>query len=205
MLKFNIFGIPVQVHPMFWVFMLLFVTLFTGGDATATTIILKVLAFFLSILIHELGHALMARRYGAPVRIDLHGIGGRASYILPNPTKKKTIIITAAGPVLQLVVGLVALYILAPLSQGTLAAAFIAPFVWISLILAVFNLIPVYPMDGGQILYEALPYNKRHIAFRVGIVISVLGVLIGLSIGQFFLAIFAGLGAWGCYQRLKQG
>ncbi len=203
MLKFNIFGIPVTVHPMFWVFMFIFVALFAGANATAPIIILKVLAFFLSILIHELGHALMARRYGAPVRIDLHGIGGQASYLLPNSTKKKTIIITAAGPILQLGVGLIALYLLAPLAQGTLAAAFVSPFVWISLLLAVFNLLPVYPMDGGQILHEALPYNKKNIAFIVGIIVAALGVLIGLAIGQFFLAIFAGLGAWGNYQRLN--
>ncbi len=205
MLKFNIFRIPVTVHPMFWVFMFLFVAIFAGENATALGITLKVLAFFLSILIHELGHALVARRYGAPVRIDLHGIGGQASYLLPNSTKKKTIIITAAGPLLQLGVAFIALFILAPLAQGTLAAGFIAPFVWISILLAVFNLLPVYPMDGGQILYEALPYNKKKIAFIVGVIVSALGIFVGLIYGQIFLAIFAGLGAWGNYQRLKQG
>ena len=75
-LHFSLFGFPVRVHPMFWL-----VTLMLGyqsGDAAA--VLTWIVAVFLSILVHELGHALVMRAYGLRPWIVLHGMGGLTGY-----------------------------------------------------------------------------------------------------------------------------
>ncbi|NOZ40262.1 MAG: hypothetical protein GXP24_08560 [Planctomycetes bacterium] len=71
---FRVLGIPVRVHPFFWI-----ITLIIGmrGDSAPPAEVLSwIVAVFVSILIHELGHALVQRRFGGQPRIVLHGMGG---------------------------------------------------------------------------------------------------------------------------------
>ena len=95
MLQFSILGIPVRVEPWFWITMA-----FIGGGlhATNSTDILLVLVFvfagFLSIMIHELGHALTIRRYGLPAAITLQAFGGYASF----PVGKLCLLYTSPSP-----------------------------------------------------------------------------------------------------------
>ena len=103
-LNFSLFGIPVRVHPFFWL-----ITLFLGPIRSQRPDILYavlawILAVFISILIHELGHALVQRAYGYRPWITLYGLGGLASYdpaavYQPrgSPTVRQ-ILISAAGP-----------------------------------------------------------------------------------------------------------
>ncbi len=74
-IHFRIFGIPVRVHPFFW---LIAVLLVIRGDPKPAQVLIWVAAMFVSILIHELGHAWLQRRYGGRPRIVLYGMGGLA-------------------------------------------------------------------------------------------------------------------------------
>lgn len=114
-LHFSLFGFPVRVHPMFWL-----VTLMLGyqsGDAAS--VLTWIVAVFLSILVHELGHALTMRAYGLRPWIVLHGFGGLTGYEPSYDSRSRgsdtlgQILISAAGPaagfllVAVLVLGLV--------------------------------------------------------------------------------------------------
>ncbi|HSO11633.1 MAG TPA: hypothetical protein VLT51_04610, partial [Anaerolineales bacterium] len=70
-LRFSIAGIPVRVHPLFWL-----IALLLGSSGALVEIPIWILVVFVSILVHELGHALAFRRYGIQSHIVLHAMGG---------------------------------------------------------------------------------------------------------------------------------
>ena len=99
-LNFSLFGIPVRVHPLFWLVALLLGAR-SGGAAEIVT---WIVALFVSILFHELGHAMAARAYGFQPSITLYGMGGLASYNQPGGYRSRghgplgQVLISAAGP-----------------------------------------------------------------------------------------------------------
>ncbi|RCL36521.1 MAG: hypothetical protein DBX01_00840, partial [Puniceicoccaceae bacterium] len=159
MIQFSILGIPVRVEPWFWITMA-----FIGGGlhASNSSDILLVLVFvfagFLSIMIHELGHALTIQRYGLPAAITLQAFGGYASFPVGKLDRKQSFVVTAAGPALQFVFG-VLLIILAPnlsIPEGSLFLPFLRDLIWVSIAWSILNCLPVYPMDGGQMMAAIL-------------------------------------------------
>ena len=99
-LNFSLLGIPVRVHPLFWL-----VALLLGRNlGDAGSVLSWIVAVFLSILIHELGHAAVMRAYGFHPWITLYGFGGLASYDHGNAYRSKgsqplgQILICLAGP-----------------------------------------------------------------------------------------------------------
>jgi len=97
-LHFRVLGFPIRVHPFFWI-----VTLFLGigtgrQDADPVDILIWVAVVFVSILVHELGHALMQRSYGGHAWITLYSFGGLASCDDCDPSPRSQIIISFAGP-----------------------------------------------------------------------------------------------------------
>jgi len=160
MFRFQIFGIPVQVQPFFWI-----VLFFLGGGLREQSwnalglleVALFVLAGFLSIMVHELGHALTGKAFGAPTAITLHGFGGYASFPSGSFTRKQNFAVTFAGPAAQIALGLAVLGLHFFLRMPSPAlAGFVADLAWISLVWAVINLLPVVPLDGGHLVLSAL-------------------------------------------------
>jgi len=95
-LRFRIFGIPVRVHPFFWLVALL---LGMGGSETRPVdALVWVAAVFFSILIHEMGHALAARAHGWYPSITLYGLGGLATYAPTHESLRSRLLISLAGP-----------------------------------------------------------------------------------------------------------
>ena len=98
-LRFNLFRFPVSIHWSFWIIPLIWGSSGFGGDPVEQTryLFIWVLVFFVSIMGHELGHALAYRKYGGKAQIIIHGMGGMAvsqgSY-----TRRQKIIITIGGP-----------------------------------------------------------------------------------------------------------
>jgi Zn-dependent protease len=172
-------GIPLYIHPTFlllpaWV-------LFAQGSTLAVALfsLALVLAIFGCVVLHELGHALMARHYGIGTRdITLYPIGGIARLERMSERPTEEIAIALAGPAVNLAIalllapfGLCGLFILSSageLSLGTGSALFIAvqflTMLWASNIgLLVFNLIPCFPMDGGRVLRALLALKLGHL------------------------------------------
>ncbi len=185
---------------------------FIGGGlhAANSTDILLVLVFvfagFLSIMIHELGHALTIRKYGLPVAITLRAFGGYASFPADKLDRKQSFVVTAAGPALQFVFG-VLLIVLAPsisIPEGSLFLPFLRDLIWVSIAWSILNCLPVYPMDGGQMMAAILGPKKQHnvhlISFIVAVIIGIAGYL---YLGTILLPIFMALFAWQNWQSYQ--
>lgn len=207
------FGIDVYVH---FTFLLLLVFLGFGYWSTTQRIdaalvgVSYIVALFGCVLLHEFGHALMARRYGIQTRdITLLPIGGlaRLERMPENPVQE--LWVALAGPAVNVAIALV-LFVWLLISRGANAGMEIAigsgPIVerllMINVILAGFNLLPAFPMDGGRVLRALLAtrLGRRRataIAANVGQGMAILFGIVGFFYNPFlvFIAIFIYLGA----------
>ena len=204
-LQFRLLGFPVRIAWGFWALAAvlgfenvsyidnLYYENADKGLSTPGTfalLVIHALALCLSILIHELGHTFMFRHYGMDSRIVLYHLGGLAipgSFTDWNAARRRTtnqpqhlIAISAAGPLLQLMVGIAAWsavtmfhinlsltgllqsWVELPLpkdlrpSSNAIVQVFFDTFVWTSVLWAILNLLPILPLDGGQITREVL-------------------------------------------------
>lgn len=197
----RVLGIPVELH---WS-ILAVVVLFTGNLAIRAlplyapgtdlrwrlvAALVGVILFFASILAHELGHSLVALGHGVGVsEITLWLLGGMAQLERTAPTARAEARIAAAGPAVS---GILALFFSAvavigyELGAWRLLVAVAAWLGFVNIALAVFNLAPAAPLDGGRLLTAALwrrtgdPERARVQAGRCGLVLSVLLVLGGV-------------------------
>ena len=185
---------------------------FIGGGlhAANSTDILLVLVFvfagFLSITIHELGHALAIRKYGLPAAITLRAFGGYASFPAGKLDRKQSFFVTAAGPVIQFVFG-VLLIVLAPsisIPEGSLFLPFLRDLIWVSIAWSILNCLPVYPMDGGQMMAAILGPKKQHFVHLISSIVAVaVGIAGYLYLGSILLPIFMALFAWQNWQSYQ--
>jgi Zn-dependent protease len=141
------FGIPVRAHWSMALVAVLFGTNLVVAHGVAPGIAATV-AFFVSILLHEFGHALVARHYGVNTEsIDLWALGGVARLDRESPSPKADGLIAVAGPAVSLFLGA---------SMIGLALAFrsnvLAVIGAVNIVLAVFNMLPGAPLDGGRVL-----------------------------------------------------
>lgn len=207
MIRFSLFGIPVEVQPFFWITL---VILGGVGGADSTTeifnIVLFVLAGFISVLVHELGHALTARSFGAHSAITLQAFGGYAAYSGVRMSRWQSFIVTAAGPAIQIMLGLAVLLLTRSISglspQGFY---FLNILMWISFAWAILNLLPVVPLDGGQMLNAALGPARIKITLWISIIVALGTAFAMFSYTRSILfPIFMGMFAWQAFQALKE-
>lgn len=233
-LRFSVAGIPVRVHPLFWVISFLFGFSFNNLLYT----LIWMLVVFVSILIHELGHALAFRRYGQRSSIVLHFMGGLT---VPEPvswgvgwanvalTPRQEIFISLAGPfsgfllAILLVGGVLVtggsvtvnwLLGFIPLPSATLpfGGVFLNLFIIMMLSVNIFwgsiNLVPVYPLDGGNVArYLLLQYDpvdgvrkSLWLSVIAGGIVAVAGLLMFKSV---YMALLFGFLAFQSYQSLQ--
>lgn len=206
-------GIDVYVHPTF---LLLIAFLAFGGLIAGQGIALMVrstflvLAVFTTVVLHEFGHALMARRFGVRTRdITLFPIGGVARLEKMPEKPGQQLLVAVAGPGVNLAIAL-ALFVLLLLLHGEVGiesfrhagGSFLAQLMWINVSLAVFNLLPGYPMDGGRVLRALLamrmaPERATQTAARVGQGVAAVFGLVGLFVSPLLvvIAVFVWVGA----------
>ncbi|MDF2775670.1 MAG: Peptidase [Geminicoccaceae bacterium] len=215
-------GIDVYVHATFPL-LLAWIALSAYQRQQSTAAVVGAIAFILAIfgivVLHELGHALTARRYGIATRdITLLPIGGVARLERMPREPRQELLVALAGPAVNVALAAVLYLVLIAIrgagastadaltlndsvSGGSLLARLIAVNVW----LALFNLIPAFPMDGGRVLRALLAMRSRNYAratetaARVGRFFALLFGLIGLFVvgNPFlvFIALFVWLGA----------
>jgi Zn-dependent protease len=209
----NVFGIGIYVH---WTFLLLPALLFFSnlglGGGYVLYYLVVMAAVFGCVVLHELGHAMMARRFGIPTRdITLYPIGGVARLERMSEKPWEEFWIAVAGPAVNLLIaGLLfgALFLageVAPLFPlPELGRMFLAHLLFINLILAGFNLLPAFPMDGGRVLRALLALRlgqvrATQVAVNVGMVvaglIAVAGVVFLNSLMMAVVAAFVFLAA----------
>jgi Zn-dependent protease len=186
--------IDIFIH---WSFLLLpaliaFESLLSGGSvASLLSRVVFLLAVFACVVLHELGHALMARRFGIATHgITLLPIGGVARLARMPKAPLQELAIAVAGPAVNVVIAasLIAGLILgggsvAATMGAAWGASFIGGLIWVNLVLVLFNALPAFPMDGGRVLRALLALAVPHIqatrvAAGVGQVFAVgLGVI----------------------------
>ena len=210
----RIAGIDVYVHFTF-LFLLIWVAvahyLPTGDPADALAGLAFILFLFGIIVLHELGHALAARRYGIQTRdITLLPIGGVARLERMPDDPKQELVVALAGPAVNVLlaagiyIGLIAGRGLSPLNEAArVGGSFVDQLFWVNVSLTVFNLIPAFPMDGGRVMRALLAMRLDYvratqIAARVGQGFALLLGLAGLFGGNpflMFIALFVWMGA----------
>ncbi len=207
MLDFNLFKIPVRVEPIFWITLGLlgFMSHQGAGDQMLLLIALFVMAGFISILVHEFGHALMIKKYNLPTQVVLSSFGGYATYPAGVLDRKKSFLVTLAGPLLQALLGIVVLIATPHLGiDGTLIRNFLETLTVISLIWAVLNCVPVLPLDGGRMLESALGPKKIKLTVTISMFCAVALCIVGFATGFLFAGIFMAMFAFQNYQMLER-
>jgi Zn-dependent protease len=183
----RLFGIPLEVNVSF-LLLLGFVLLSMGG----VTGLIVILAVFASVVVHELGHALLARRLGVPVAgIELSFFGGAAKLMGQPRSAGDEIAIAAAGPAVSFVIA--GLAYAAAAVTGVYAFALLAS---VNLVIGLFNLTPALPMDGGRILRALLSkrmgfLSATRVSVKVARVLAVAAAIYGIATGQIMLALVA--------------
>lgn len=186
-------------------------TALSGGAAAAMEAVVFVIAIFACVVLHELGHAIAARRYGITTPdITLLPIGGLARLSRLPEKPGEEIVIALAGPAVNVVIALVVMLFLGtqidPAALQDIDS--VEPGFWmrlaaVNVFLVVFNLIPAFPMDGGRVLRAVLAIRfgrsrATEVAARVGQALAFGFGFLGLFAGNpilVFIAIFVYLAA----------
>jgi Zn-dependent protease/CBS domain-containing protein len=170
----KLFGIDISVHwTWFFIFFLVTWTFATGvleefysdwTDGRRWTVAVAIsLIFFFSILLHEISHSIVARRYGIPISgITLFVFGGVSNMTREPENSKQEFWIAIVGPFTSFgmaIVFTIGYFILTPIEDG--AAAVSGNLAAINLAIGIFNLIPGFPLDGGRVLRSAFWAKRR--------------------------------------------
>ncbi|MEJ2585319.1 MAG: site-2 protease family protein [Robiginitalea sp.] len=213
-------GIEIKVH---WTFSLLLIwvlfSTFKQGGNTSMALFntALVLVLFFCVVLHELGHSRMAKRFGIQTRsITLLPIGGVASLERMPEKPREELAVALAGPAVNVIIALL-LFLVVPL--GTYRTftpeqweqffatpsldTFLIYLLMANILLVVFNLIPAFPMDGGRVLRALLGFSFNRaratdIAARLGQAVSFIFLILGLFFNPFLviIAIFVFFGAY---------
>jgi stage IV sporulation protein FB len=229
-LRFQLLDIPVRVHPLFW----LTAALLGWEDHEPFTVILWMACVFVSILVHEFGHGLMAKHFHGSPSVVLYALGGLC-YSQGERTPGQRLAVLFGGPgagfLLCALVMLIAslLYGIAPgehvevllrllhLTSNRPSAFGHIPsetarlifsfMVWVNFFWGLINLLPVWPLDGGQATQVILTMFDRRQGVRRGHIVSLLtaGIIAVLSayIKEYYLALMFGILAFMNYQTLQ--
>jgi Zn-dependent protease len=241
-LHLRLFGFPVRVHPFFWVVILLLGL--NGDKLEPVSALVWVAVVFVSVLIHELGHAFLQRKFGGRPWIVLHGFGGLSACNDCDRSPRSQIIISLAGPMAGfllaavLVIGIrlaghgIRIVLLGndfifdgagfrwnwterfllyysqfvPFSSATLNLA-LYDLLFVNIMWGLLNLLPIYPLDGGQIARElfTLGNPRRGIvqSLQLSIGTAVLVAVYALLQSSIYLCLMFGFLAYGSYQALQ--
>ena len=206
-------GIPVNVHVTF-AFVLAWVALshFVQGHGVKTVAagVLLIVSIFACVVVHELSHALMARRFGIGTReITLLPIGGVARLDRMPERPVQEFAVAVVGPLTSFAIA-AALFVAAKLLGGPVGperlqlvgGPFLNKLMWINVGLAAFNLLPAFPMDGGRVLRAALAtrlgrVRATEVAARIGQGMAIVFGAVGLLSNPLLVlvAVFVWLGA----------
>jgi Zn-dependent protease len=198
--QFSIAGIPVRVEPVF--FVIAAVLGFNLIEQSATLLLVWIGVMFVSILVHELGHGLVLKAFGAPSRIVLQGFGGVTVSTRPLD-RTRSVLVSVAGSLTALVV----LWLPARTLRGSdwyllqdeWLRGVVAFTAFANLWWSVGNLLPIRPLDGGNVVTQLF---GAPVSRRVSVVAAVGGGVWAFTHGQQFAGFFALLFAWQSYQEI---
>jgi stage IV sporulation protein FB len=195
-ISFRLFGIPVTIGGSF---ILVAVLLGLSGVRRIETVVAWVALVFVSILIHELGHAFTAMSFGSEVAIELNGLGGLTRWNPPGGelTPGRRALVAAAGSAVGLLFG--GLVWLAARQLGPffgLTGFVVTNLVYVNVFWGLLNWLPIRPLDGGHLLLSLLekvaPSRSRTIAKVVFVATAGVALFLALRYERLFVALIAG-------------
>jgi Zn-dependent protease/predicted transcriptional regulator len=210
---FRVRGIGIYLHVTFfillvWIGAANFLLRHRWEDALAGVAFIVVL--FTIVVLHELGHAMTALRFGIRTRdITLLPIGGVARLERMPEDPKQELAVALAGPAVNILLAVVLFAVLAiakqlaPVDEPVrFGVHFLSNLMWVNIILAVFNLLPAFPMDGGRVLRALLAIRMNYVratkvAANVGQGMAFIFGLVGLFSNPLLvlIAVFVWMGA----------
>jgi Zn-dependent protease len=205
-MRFSLAGFPIDVH---WSFLLVAALLGLGSN-DLRIIVTWVGIVFVSVLFHELGHAVVARRYGLSPEISLYGMGGLTTYRTGRRlSRARSIFVSLAGPGAGLLLGGVVWGItqipmpeLNPIGRIALLNLLFVNIAW-----SILNLLPILPLDGGSVMRSLVHMIRGNADDRlprqISVAVAAAGGVAGFMTGNTFAAIFAGYLALINYQALR--
>jgi stage IV sporulation protein FB len=212
-LRFSVAGIPVRVHPLFW----LIAILFGSSSSSLISLLIWVIAIFVSILVHELGHAFAMRRYGQNSSIILHVAGGLTvpesvpwggQYANVAISPNQQIFISLAGPftgflfaafilaisiplggtvILNFLFGFIPLPLIQFPAGWEILNSFVISLLWVNIFWGFINLMPVHPLDGGTVTRYILIQSDPLNGLRTSLWVSVVAGAVVAAVGLIFL------------------
>lgn len=215
------FGISVYVHVTFLLLLafLAILPLIQGeGLETSLRFTVLMLCLFSCVILHEFGHALTARQFGIRTRdITLLPFGGLASLERLPDEPLQEMLVAVAGPAVNVVIATLLYLLIEALGMGPrvmdpVDAPLLVQLMWVNLTLAIFNLLPAFPMDGGRVLRALLALKLRadratHYAARVGqlmaIGFAILGVMVNPMLVLIAIFVFVSAGAENKSQKVR--
>src|ERR1700752_2407003 len=214
---FRFSGIDAFLHWSWFVVAIYEIQTRAGSYSSVTWNVLEYLALFLIVLLHEFGHALACRQVGGNAnRIVLWPLGGVA-YVDPPPRPGATLWSIAAGPLVNVVlIPILAVAISACRSAGVASTApdlfrLLRSIAWINKWLLIFNILPIYPLDGGQILRSLLWFVLgRARSLMAAAVLGLLGAVafIGLAVSRHdvwlgAIALYMAMNCWAGFKNAQ--
>lgn len=204
---FRFLNIPVVIHPSFWLFLLFFTDFFRDPTMEA---VLRGAIFFFSLLVHEYGHALTARYFGAEPTVHLEALGGNAQYYGRGMRPLQHFLITLNGPLFDAILILVAYSFLQ--LDVVQKYYYLHYFFWFTMRLNIWwcllNLIPILPLDGGHLLHYLLEMKFGSKGYRASLMIGFAASLIFVPFlflkGLLFFAGIIAIYGFLNFQRLRQ-
>jgi Zn-dependent protease len=212
MIEFRIFGIAVTIEPYFWVTaaFLNLATISLGAEGIPL-FAAWLFAVLVTVLWHELGHALGYKLLGLKPEIVIHGLGGAttapAARTLP---RMQAIGIALAGCVFGFILfgvlfGLLYAGVIPPIdSLPTGGKLILSNLLAINLLWTLVNLIPLYPLDGGHVLFALLGQRRRRLALLITIGVGLICCALAGVLGGYYALLFAILMTYQNHQRLKE-
>ena len=202
----RIAGTAVRIHITFLLFLawIGFSAFRQGGAEAAQNNLMFIVALFLCVLLHEFGHILTARAFGIPTPdVTLLPIGGVASLERMPEKPSQELLVAIAGPAVNLVIAMLLIGVAGAtmptdvVSIDDTHVGLVARLAFANVFLAVFNMIPAFPMDGGRVLHAVLamrmgPKAAMRIAARIGQGLAFLFGFLGLFGNPMllFIAVF---------------
>jgi stage IV sporulation protein FB len=205
--RFRLFGFPVRIDVSFWI---MAVILGLRRD-DPKTLAIWVSVVFVSIMAHELGHALMGRAFGMESQIELFSMGGLTRWTSYRSLRHwQDIAISLAGPLTGLTIGGI-VYGLVQL-KGEPASFYqrviVYDLVWVNLGWGVLNLLPIEPLDGGHTLASVIHWMRRDTDPALPLLISVVvgggAILAALMFGMWWGGLLAGWLTFGNVAKLRR-
>lgn len=231
-ISFTLFGIPIEIQPFSWLILgVLGLSIFSNAPSPMQGALMFIVAGMLTLLAHELGHALVGRCFTKITPyVVIGGLGGATHHPVGMPGRMPHFLMVLAGPAASYILGVLIavlagiqvgsiefglkLYLLHPLmapawlsacaEAGLLsasAAMLYGVFYMICFCWTIFNLLPILPMDGGQLLVTVT--NRPGLTALIGMVLSALLAIWFLQGGGVFMTLMMGYFAWINWQILR--